>query len=78
MSRSSCPPTWAEHLDRLEEWLRRAEDPTARPPVAQPEGQPAGTDLLRARTLLAAMAEREVAVRRLRDDVGRAEAYSRA
>ncbi len=71
------PPTWSEHLDRLEEWLRRAEDPEALPPVADPVGVPAGEDLLRARSLLLAMADREVDLRRERDVVQRAEVYSR-
>ncbi len=70
--------TWTEHLDQLEEWVRRAADPGALPPAADPAGVPSPTELLRARALLAAMADREIDLRRQRDEVKRADLYNQA
>ncbi len=69
-------PTWTQHLDRLEEWVRRADDPEAVPPELSPIGPPEGADLLRARALLSAMSEREADVRRQQEGLTRAHTYA--
>ena len=72
---SLVTPTWTQHLDRLEEWVRRVDDPEALPPATAPVGVPEGAELLRAKALLAAMTQRETELRRQQEGLTRAHTY---
>jgi hypothetical protein len=70
--------TWVEFLDQLEEWVRRADDPAALPPVSAPSCAPVGDDAVRARTVLALMATRQDELQTERRQLFQAASYARA
>ena len=70
--------TWAEFLDQLEEWVRRADDPSAQPPLSAPSCTPVGDDAVRARSVLALMATRQDELQTERRQVLQAASYARA
>lgn len=70
--------SWTEFLDQLEEWVRRADDPAAHPPVEAPTSAPVGEDAVRARTVLALMSTRQGELQGERRQLLAAASYARA
>ena len=69
---------WDEYLDALEEWVRRADDPSVLPPHTAPSTPAHGADAFRARVVLALMARRQEELQNDKRLLLQAVSYARA
>lgn len=69
---------WGDYLDALEEWVRRADDPSALPPHSAPTTPAEGADAFRARVVLALMERRQLELQTDKRLLLQAVAYARS